>query len=104
MHNYNLLQPDFWINPRSAILKAYEGTDTTVLQKAPDLGLGGSTAVTAILINGQRLLIANVGDSRAVLCQNGHAIQLSIDHEPKSEKRSIEDKGGFVTTLPGMSF
>lgn len=84
-----------------AILKAYEVTDSIVLQKAPDLGLGGSTAVTAILVNGQRLLIANVGDSRAVLSRDGDALQLSIDHEPKSEKNCIEDKGGFVTTLPG---
>lgn len=96
-----IIQPEFWKNPRMAILKAYEVTDRIVLQKAPDLGLGGSTAVTAILVNGQRLLIANVGDSRAVLSRDGDALQLSIDHEPKSEKSSIEDKGGFVTTLPG---
>lgn len=101
LFNTIINQPEFWRNPPVAILKAYEITDNTVLQKAPDLGIGGSTAVTAILINDQRLLVANVGDSRAVLCRAGDAIQLSVDHEPKSEKRCIEDKGGFVTTLPG---
>lgn len=94
-------QPEFWRNPRVAILRAYEMTDTSVLQRAPDLGLGGSTAVTAILVNGETLYVANVGDSRAVLCRDGDAIQLSVDHEPKTEKNIIEHKGGFVTTLPG---
>lgn len=94
-------QPEFWVKPVAATLKAYEVTDKVILQKAPELGFGGSTAVTAILLNGQRLIIANVGDSRAVLCRAGHAIQLSVDHEPKSEKSSIEKKGGFVSTLPG---
>jgi hypothetical protein len=104
MFCFLLGQPEFWENPTKAIFKAYEFTDKVVLQKAPDLGIGGSTAVTAILIDGRKLLIANVGDSRAVLCRAGEAIQLSVDHEPKSEKKAIEDRGGFVTTLPGNFF
>lgn len=83
--------------------EAYLTTDGTILEKAPDLGPGGSTAVTAILINNKRLLVANVGDSRAVLSQDGVALQLSIDHEPgaPSEKVHIEDRGGFVSNMPG---
>jgi hypothetical protein len=104
MFCFLLVQPEFWINPTQAILKAYDFTDKVVLQKAPVLGIGGSTAVTAILIDGRKLLVANVGDSRAVLCRAGEAIQLSVDHEPKSEKKAIEDRGGFVTTLPGNGF
>jgi protein phosphatase 1L len=59
--------------------------------------------VTAILINNQKLWIANVGDSRAVLSRKGVAIQMSIDHEPNTERRIIENKGGFVSNLPGSS-
>ena len=66
--------------------------------------MGGSTAVTAILISGNQLLVANVGDSRAVLSRNGVAIQLSIDHEPINEIEAIETKGGFVTRFPGEFF
>lgn len=76
-------------------------TDDEILEKALVLGRGGSTAVTGILINGEKLVIANVGDSRAVMCKNGVAKQLSIDHEPSKEKRLIESRGGFVTNLPG---
>ena len=71
------------------------------MEKAVDLGQGGSTAVTAILINCQKLVIANVGDSRAVICKNGETKQLSVDHEPSTEKKSIENRGGFVTNFPG---
>lgn len=94
-------QPEFLKHPRAATLKAYEVIDKVILQKAPELGFGGSTAVTAILMSRGRLLVANVGDSRAVLCRGGHALQLSVDHEPKLERHMIERRGGFVTTLPG---
>lgn len=96
-----LNEPGFWDNPVVAIMNAYRRTDSAILEKAPDLGPGGSTAVTVILINGNHLLVANVGDSRAVLCRQGTAIQLSIDHEPSNEREAIETKGGFVTKLPG---
>ena len=71
------------------------------MDKASDLGRGGSTAVTAILINCKKLVVANVGDSRAVISKNGVAKQLSIDHEPSKERSSIEDRGGFVSNFPG---
>lgn len=71
------------------------------MDKAVDLGKGGSTAVTAILINCQKLIVANVGDSRAVICKNGVAKQLSVDHEPNMEKEIIENRGGFVSNFPG---
>ena len=59
--------------------------------------------MTAILINGQILWVANVGDSRAVLSRRGQAIQMSVDHEPNTERGSIENKGGFVSNMPGAS-
>ncbi|XP_022733278.1 probable protein phosphatase 2C 39 isoform X2 [Durio zibethinus] len=96
-----LNEPDFWTEPETAIRKAYHITDTNILEKAVDLGQGGSTAVTAILINCQKLVIANVGDSRAVICKNGEAVQLSVDHEPSTEKERIENRGGFVSNFPG---
>ncbi|XP_050212876.1 probable protein phosphatase 2C 10 isoform X3 [Mercurialis annua] len=98
----NILKEEgFWTDPGRAISKAYERTDQAILSHNPDLGRGGSTAVTAILINGQRLWVANVGDSRAVLSRGGQAIQMSIDHEPNTERGSIENKGGFVSNMPG---
>lgn len=95
------MQDDFWTDPNRSISKAYERTDQAILTHNPELGRGGSTAVTAILINGQNLWVANVGDSRAVLSKRGQAIQMSIDHEPNTERGSIENRGGFVSNMPG---
>lgn len=94
-------EPDFWTEPDKAIRKAYRVTDSDILEKAAQLGKGGSTAVTAILINCRRLVVANVGDSRAVICKNGVAKQLSVDHQPSTERERIENRGGFVSNFPG---
>ncbi|KAG6471559.1 hypothetical protein ZIOFF_069003 [Zingiber officinale] len=98
----NILEEDeFWAHPETAIRRAYEKTDIEILSHSRDLGRGGSTAVTAILVNGTKLWVANVGDSRAVLAKRGEIIQMSTDHEPNSERESIETRGGFVTNMPG---
>lgn len=61
----------------------------------------GSTSVTCVIrqVGAQKMLhCANVGDSRAVLCRDGAAIRLTIDHKaslPEEAKR-IRDAGGFI--------
>lgn len=97
------LQREFWADPKRSISNAYEKTDEAILSHESDLGRGGSTSVTAVLINGQRLWVANLGDSRAVLSKGGEAIQMSTDHEPSTERVSIEHKGGFVSNMPGLT-
>ncbi|KAL1557833.1 protein-serine/threonine phosphatase [Salvia divinorum] len=94
-------EEDFWRDPLRSIAKAYERTDEAILSHNPDLGKGGSTAVTAILIDGRHLWVANVGDSRGVLSRRGQAIQMTVDHEPNTERGSIENRGGFVSNMPG---
>ncbi|PIO55278.1 hypothetical protein TELCIR_23336, partial [Teladorsagia circumcincta] len=44
------------------------------------------------------IVVANAGDSRAVLCRGGTAIDLSMDHKPEDdiEKTRIINAGGFV--------
>ncbi|KAL9841400.1 putative protein phosphatase 2C 20 [Arabidopsis thaliana] len=75
--------------------------DNILKEQSLKLGKGGSTAVTGILIDGKTLVIANVGDSRAVMSKNGVASQLSVDHEPSKEQKEIESRGGFVSNIPG---
>ncbi|KAL8265331.1 hypothetical protein R6Q59_023461 [Mikania micrantha] len=101
LFNNILGEPIFWNDPEKAIKNAYCSTDRFILENAGQLGPGGSTAVTAIVIDGRDLWVANIGDSRAVLCERGSANQLTVDHEPHVERRRIEKQGGFVTTLPG---
>jgi protein phosphatase 1G len=58
----------------------------------------GCTSVVALVI-GNRLFVANAGDSRAVLCRAGKAVGLSEDHKPLQERelQRIQRAGGFVT-------
>ncbi|XP_049776405.1 probable protein phosphatase CG10417 isoform X1 [Schistocerca cancellata] len=59
----------------------------------------GCTAVVALL-KGQELYVANAGDSRCVVCRNGQAVEMSLDHKPEDEceLERIEKAGGKVTT------
>lgn len=86
-----------------AVKKACKATDKEILQNIADWR-GGSTAVAAILINGVKLIVINVGDSRAISCKNGVAKQLTVDHEPEKEKEKdmVERRGGFVSKRPGI--
>ncbi|KAK8625722.1 hypothetical protein V6N13_056883 [Hibiscus sabdariffa] len=96
-----LKEEEFWVDPSRAISKAYEKIDQAILSNSSYLGHGGSTAVTAILISGIRLWVANVGDSRAALSRGGQAIQMTTDHEPNTDRGSTENRGGFVSNMPG---
>ncbi|XAR71468.1 Phosphoprotein phosphatase, partial [Bertholletia excelsa] len=90
--------PKFISDTKSAIADAYNHTDSEFLKSENSQNKdAGSTASTAILV-GDRLLVANVGDSRAVICRGGNAMAVSRDHKPDQtdERRRIEDAGGFV--------
>ncbi|KAJ1297792.1 hypothetical protein BS78_01G404500 [Paspalum vaginatum] len=62
----------------------------------------GSTAVVAV-VGPRHLVVANCGDSRAVLCSGGAAIPLSADHKPDrpDELERIHAAGGRVIFWDG---
>ncbi|URD74746.1 phosphatase 2C [Musa troglodytarum] len=57
----------------------------------------GSTAVVAI-VSSSHIIVANCGDSRAVLCRGKRPMPLSVDHKPNREDEytRIEAQGGKV--------
>ncbi|GAB2225169.1 hypothetical protein Droror1_Dr00005957 [Drosera rotundifolia] len=57
----------------------------------------GSTAVVAIVCS-THIIVANTGDSRAVLCRGKQPMPLSVDHKPEREDEleRIEAAGGKV--------
>ncbi|XP_007038514.2 PREDICTED: probable protein phosphatase 2C 75 [Theobroma cacao] len=67
-----------------------------------EVALGGSTAVVALLTS-EHIVVANCGDSRAVLCRGGKAVPLSVDHKPdrSDELARIEAAGGRVVFVNG---
>ncbi|GMI80755.1 ABA-HYPERSENSITIVE GERMINATION 3, ARABIDOPSIS THALIANA PROTEIN PHOSPHATASE 2CA [Hibiscus trionum] len=70
--------------------------------QTPQCDAVGSTAVVAI-VTPDKIIVANCGDSRAVLCRNGVALPLSDDHKPDrpDELIRIEEAGGRVIYWDG---
>ncbi|KAL8521259.1 hypothetical protein ACS0TY_011701 [Phlomoides rotata] len=62
----------------------------------------GSTA-TVVLVGKEEVVVANCGDSRAVLCRDGVVVPLSTDHKPDraDEKERIEAAGGMIINWNG---
>lgn len=51
--------------------------------------------------------MANAGDSRAVLCRNGQAVDLSVDHKPEDQiemDRITKAGGGGWFFLRNVTF
>jgi serine/threonine protein phosphatase PrpC len=73
----------------AALRAAFDAVDREVLEKDA-MQYQGSTAVTVAIHIGEdgckTLVSANVGDSRAVLCRNGSAVDLTRDHKPSDER------------------
>lgn len=57
-------------------------------------GMGSGACCVTALVDGNQLVVSNLGDCRAVLCRNGMAEALTSDHTPtrEDERRRIEDK------------
>ncbi|KZV37772.1 hypothetical protein F511_31540 [Dorcoceras hygrometricum] len=73
--------------------------------KSPACEAVGSTAVIAV-VTPEEIIVANCGDSRAVLCRNGKPIPLSIDHKAMQPDRPdelnrIQAAGGRVIFWEG---
>ncbi|KAL0456655.1 UNVERIFIED_CONTAM: protein phosphatase 2C 37 [Sesamum latifolium] len=70
--------------------------------QTPQCDAVGSTAVVAV-VTPDKIVVSNCGDSRAVLCRNGVAIPLSVDHKPDrpDELNRIQEAGGRVIFWDG---
>lgn len=85
----------------TALREALSSVETEILRHSA-LNFVGSTAVAVVLHEnpgGDRTLIsANVGDSRAILCRNGRAVDLTKDHKPtaEGERKRILGAGGRI--------
>uniref|UniRef100_A0A0N4Z6I6 protein-serine/threonine phosphatase n=1 Tax=Parastrongyloides trichosuri TaxID=131310 RepID=A0A0N4Z6I6_PARTI len=62
-------------------------------------GLDSGTTACVALIHNDNIIVANAGDSRAILSRDGKAIELSFDHKPEDdiEKDRIIKAGGSIS-------
>nr|XP_016511013.1 PREDICTED: probable protein phosphatase 2C 47 [Nicotiana tabacum] len=82
---------------KKAVRNAFAKADNALAYTKSLDSTSGTTALVALIL-GRTMLIANAGDSRAVLGKRGRAIELSKDHKPNatSEKLRIEKLGGTI--------
>ncbi|EHA8586817.1 putative protein phosphatase 2C 2 [Cocos nucifera] len=81
----------------SSIRKSFLNADLALANDCTISSSSGTTALTAFVL-GRLLLVANIGDCRAVLCHKGEAVEMSQDHRPihEAELQRIKESGGFV--------
>ncbi|XP_051196447.2 probable protein phosphatase 2C 37 [Lolium perenne] len=84
------------------VATATEGACACPLSSGERCIIVGSTAVVALLVR-DRLIVANCGDSRAVLSRGLDAVPLSVDQKPDrpDEMARIEAAGGRVLFIDG---
>lgn len=78
------------------------GSDCRCELQTPQCDAVGSTAVVSV-VTPDKIIVSNCGDSRAVLCRNGVALPLSVDHKPDrpDELNRIQEAGGRVIYWDG---
>ncbi|GER55143.1 protein phosphatase 2C family protein [Striga asiatica] len=87
----------FLMEVENCLRKGYLLADMALADDSTVSSSSGTTALTTLVI-GRLLMVANVGDCRAVLCRKGHAINMSQDHRPNhlAERQRVEELGGFI--------
>src|SRR5690606_29507838 len=86
LHKFIIDHKDYLTNTNTAIKEAFKKADETFKKfcmenSKKNLCNSGSTAL-ACIIQGNCLIVANCGDSRAVLAHSGIALPMSEDHKP----------------------
>ncbi|CAI9768157.1 unnamed protein product [Fraxinus pennsylvanica] len=91
------------INWEEVMVAVFKEMDEEVNKNGAAVATMGSTATVAV-VGEEAVVVANCGDSRAVLSRGGVAIPLSIDHKPgrADELKRIEDCGGNVINWNGQ--
>ncbi|KAL4379785.1 hypothetical protein GQ457_02G013050 [Hibiscus cannabinus] len=95
--NFIVEDKNFATSTKKAVKSAYVKADHALADAKTLDKSSGTTALTALILD-RTMIIANAGDSRAVLGKRGRAIELSKDHKPNctSERLRIEKLGGVI--------
>lgn len=99
-HAIESFTPDMLANnTEKTLTDLFRMIDEQLLQAAAPKKINAGTTAVMLYVNGNKLTVANAGDSRAVLVQfNGVTKPLSDDHKPdrKDERDRITKLGGII--------
>lgn len=81
-----------------ALTTSFKNLDQEYHLKDPEKSIRCGSTCILVLIIGAHIFCAGVGDSRAVLCRNGKAVNLSLDHKASrpDEVKRIENQQGCI--------
>lgn len=87
---------DLYFCCRDALLGALSEMEAEVLAAGVPMNTGSTASVA--LMNGPQLLVANIGDSRTILCRGTTAIEMTMDQKPSrpDEVARISHAKGWV--------
>lgn len=88
------------LNYHTILEKQILNLDKEMLEELSDSYDEAGTTCLVALLSDKELTVANVGDSRGVLCdKDGNTIPLSHDHKPYQlkERKRIKQAGGFIS-------
>lgn len=97
--------PSYGDNLPQALKRSFHTVNDQFLRVADQMSLQDGSTCIVILIRDDKYMIANVGDCRAVLINNGKPIQLSKDQKPTNveEQRRIAKLGGTIVNCMGVA-
>ncbi|XP_006877701.1 PREDICTED: protein phosphatase 1F [Chrysochloris asiatica] len=101
VHTNAARQPGLPTDPEGSLREAFRLTDEMFLRKAKRERLQSGTTGVCALIAGSTLHVAWLGDSQAILVQQGQVVKLMEAHRPErqDERERIEALGGFVSHM-----
>ena len=85
--------------PETALSESIIQLEADFLEMARERSMEDGTTLVAVLVTDGRMIVANLGDSEAILCRGGNAEVLSTVHTPaKNEKEvaRVKADGGKV--------
>ncbi|XP_067084073.1 protein phosphatase 1F [Osmerus mordax] len=88
-------------DPETAFKEAFTRTDHMFRGKARRERLRSGSTGVAVLLQGEALTVAWLGDSQALLVRGGQAVTLMDPHKPEreDERERIEGLGGCITFM-----
>ncbi|KAM8961620.1 protein phosphatase 1F [Pelodytes ibericus] len=88
-------------DPARALKESFQRTDAMFLRKAKRERLRSGTTGVCVLLEGEQIHVAWLGDSQALLVKQGNYVTLMEPHKPEreDERERIESLGGCVTFM-----
>jgi protein phosphatase 2C family protein 2/3 len=105
--NFLLTSPDLLEDPKGALQRAVERAEQEIVAQFSESCCNAGSTLLALLLLDDKMVIANVGDCRAVLAAGAESRQLTRDHKPgcqQEQERIAQVDPEAVITADGYLY